>query len=120
MEPVEVIRVRSDLLARQVYEFGFNEPTCELYLQSYQYQERLSKRKRWAICQQWRRDVADMFTGGISLDAIPLDQPIIDAAVEKFKKQVTVVKEVTGETVQGLSEMVRTIVHKEKERSKAG
>jgi len=92
MNSTEVIRQRSDKLARQVYGFTLDPDTCELVLDRYEYQERLSHQKRWATLQQWHRNLIDMFKGGIDLSQVPLDQMIIEAAKRNFIKTLRVVK----------------------------
>jgi hypothetical protein len=95
MRSVEVVRERSDKLARQVYTFALDPVSFELVLGSYEYQERLTIRKRWVSIQQWRRDAVKFFTGGIDLEKIPLDPAIIAAAKNIFTKNLRVVKEPT-------------------------
>lgn len=90
---VEVTRFRGDKLARQVYTFAYDTMTHELVLDSYEYSERLSKWKKYIPIQQWRRDLAGSFHGGIEIKKIPLTPEIQEAAKTLFTNTLRVVRE---------------------------
>ena len=83
---VEVVRVRGDKLARQVFTFRYDIVSHELVLDSYEYGERLSKWKKWVPIQQWRRDLRGVFHGGVEFKRIPLEEDIREAAKTLFIK----------------------------------
>lgn len=92
MKTVAVTRERGDKLAKQVYTFAYDALTHELVLDSYEYCERLSRWKRYAIIAQWRKDLQDVLYTGVDLNKINLDEQIKHAAIVLFTKGIGVVK----------------------------
>jgi hypothetical protein len=90
---VEIIVDRADKLARQVYGFKYVPEFHALILETYSYMERLTRKHKWAPCQQWIRQAHDVFRGGITLERIPITPTVMDAAVRQFARTVVVLKE---------------------------
>lgn len=93
MKTVEITVQRADKLAQQLYGFVYLPELHALILETYRYEERLTWRHKWVVCQQWIRAAQGIFTGGITLKGIPITPAVLDAAKRKFIKDMKVLKE---------------------------
>lgn len=90
MNRVQIIKDSDTGLAREVWTFWFHDSRDTLFLDSYAYEERASRRHKHKVVRFYDRMSHRQYPGRIQVHEVPLPEGLFEQAKVKFVEQIKV------------------------------